>query len=114
MYCLWYVCSLFKVQARYIVERMDSDLWNKVLLEDNQFRRQLIDQVCRDVALTFQASQHCSCLHHCLVLLLWRLPVFRISMHLCCCLILHIYIEGRHDGQRQGVALLPIFIVDHA
>ena len=39
------VCSLFKVQARYIVERMDSDLWNKVLVEDNQFRRQLIDQV---------------------------------------------------------------------
>ena len=39
------VCSLFKVQARYIVERMDSDLWNKVLEEDNQFRRQLIDQV---------------------------------------------------------------------
>lgn len=25
---------------------MDSDLWNKVLQEDNQFRRQLIDQVC--------------------------------------------------------------------
>jgi len=24
---------------------MDSDLWNKVLEEDNQFRRQLIDQV---------------------------------------------------------------------
>lgn len=25
---------------------MDSDLWNKVLEEDNQFRRQLVDQVC--------------------------------------------------------------------
>ena len=37
--------SLFKVQARYIVERMDSDLWAKVLEEDNLFRRQLIDQV---------------------------------------------------------------------
>ena len=24
---------------------MDSDLWNKVLEEDNQFRRQLVDQV---------------------------------------------------------------------
>ena len=24
---------------------MDSDLWNKVLVEENQFRRQLIDQV---------------------------------------------------------------------
>ena len=38
-------CSLFKVQARYIAERMDSDLWTKVLDENNQFRRQLIDQV---------------------------------------------------------------------
>lgn len=38
-------CSLFKVQARYIVERMDSDLWNKVLDESNQYRRQLVDQV---------------------------------------------------------------------
>lgn len=37
--------SLFKVQARYIVERMDSDLWAKVLEEENPFRRQLIDQV---------------------------------------------------------------------
>ena len=37
-------CSLFKVQARYIAERMDSDLWTKVLDENNQFRRQLIDQ----------------------------------------------------------------------
>ncbi|EIE26635.1 clathrin heavy chain [Coccomyxa subellipsoidea C-169] len=37
--------SLFKVQARYIVERMDSDLWTKVLDEENPFRRQLIDQV---------------------------------------------------------------------
>ncbi len=37
--------SLFKVQARYIVERMDTDLWAKVLEEDNPFRRQLIDQV---------------------------------------------------------------------
>lgn len=33
------------MQARYIVERMDSDLWNKVLDENNQYRRQLIDQV---------------------------------------------------------------------
>lgn len=33
------------MQARYIVERMDTDLWAKVLDEDNAFRRQLIDQV---------------------------------------------------------------------
>ncbi|KAK9810517.1 hypothetical protein WJX72_012055 [[Myrmecia] bisecta] len=37
--------SLFKVQARYIVERMDNELWNKVLEESNACRRQLIDQV---------------------------------------------------------------------
>ena len=50
--------SLFKVQARYIVERMDTDLWAKVLEEDNPFRRQLIDQVsspCNGAHLTCSA-----------------------------------------------------------
>ncbi|KAM3375864.1 clathrin heavy chain 1 isoform X1 [Capsicum galapagoense] len=37
--------SLFKLQARYVVERMDGDLWEKVLNPENEFRRQLIDQV---------------------------------------------------------------------
>nr|NP_001236999.1 clathrin heavy chain [Glycine max]AAC49294.1 clathrin heavy chain [Glycine max] len=37
--------SLFKLQARYVVERMDGDLWEKVLNPDNAYRRQLIDQV---------------------------------------------------------------------
>ncbi|KAK9805974.1 hypothetical protein WJX73_010066 [Symbiochloris irregularis] len=37
--------SLFKVQARYIVERMDADLWGTALQEDNKYRRQLVDQV---------------------------------------------------------------------
>ncbi|KAJ0021343.1 hypothetical protein Pint_32516 [Pistacia integerrima] len=37
--------SLFKLQARYVVERMDEDLWEKVLTPDNEYRRQLIDQV---------------------------------------------------------------------
>ncbi|XP_065618200.1 clathrin heavy chain 1 [Quercus suber] len=37
--------SLFKLQARYVVERMDGDLWEKVLNPENVFRRQLIDQV---------------------------------------------------------------------
>ena len=37
--------SLFKVQARYVVERMDGDLWAVALQEDNQYRRNLIDQV---------------------------------------------------------------------
>ncbi|XP_038712359.1 clathrin heavy chain 1-like [Tripterygium wilfordii] len=37
--------SLFKLQARYVVERMDNDLWDIVLKPDNEYRRQLIDQV---------------------------------------------------------------------
>ncbi|XVF20321.1 hypothetical protein REPUB_Repub11eG0188400 [Reevesia pubescens] len=37
--------SLLKLQARYVVERMDEDLWEKVLNPDNEYRRQLIDQV---------------------------------------------------------------------
>uniref|UniRef100_A0A383W0X8 Clathrin heavy chain n=1 Tax=Tetradesmus obliquus TaxID=3088 RepID=A0A383W0X8_TETOB len=37
--------SLFKLQARYIVDRGDQPLWDKVLGEENTFRRQLIDQV---------------------------------------------------------------------
>jgi len=37
-------CS-FLVCVRYVVERMDSDLWEKVLNPENEFRRQLIDQV---------------------------------------------------------------------
>ena len=37
--------SLFKAQARYVVERMDAELWAKVLVEDNPHRRSLIDQV---------------------------------------------------------------------
>mmetsp|Transcript_22621 Transcript_22621/g.70241 ORF Transcript_22621/g.70241 Transcript_22621/m.70241 type:complete len:1205 (+) Transcript_22621:68-3682(+) len=37
--------SLFKVQARYVVERMDPELWEKVLGDGNEHRRQLIDQV---------------------------------------------------------------------
>ncbi|CAH8290985.1 unnamed protein product [Eruca vesicaria subsp. sativa] len=37
--------SLFKLQAKYVVERMDDDLWEMVLDEKNEYRRQLIDQV---------------------------------------------------------------------
>jgi len=42
------VCNkngFFKDEARYLVERQDLDLWQKVLTEENEFRRQLIDQV---------------------------------------------------------------------
>ena len=54
-----------QVQARYIVERMDSALWAKVLEEDNPFRRQLIDQArhrspsacpCTFIAVTLGCS----------------------------------------------------------
>ncbi len=37
--------SLFKTEARYLVRRRDTDLWAIVLTEENEFRRQLIDQV---------------------------------------------------------------------
>ncbi len=37
--------SLFKNLSRYLVRRQSSDLWATVLSEDNQHRRQLIDQV---------------------------------------------------------------------
>lgn len=42
------VCNkngFFKDEARYLVERQDLDLWQKVLTEENEYRRQLIDQV---------------------------------------------------------------------
>eukprot|EP00736_Rhodelphis_marinus_P012217 Rmarinus@m.21906 len=37
--------SLFKLQARYVVERQSEELWDHVLQVDNPHRRQLIDQV---------------------------------------------------------------------
>jgi clathrin heavy chain len=37
--------SLFKLQSRYVVERMDVDLWAHVLADENPHRRNLIDQV---------------------------------------------------------------------
>ena len=37
--------GLFKDQARYLVERQDFALWTRVLSDDNEFKRQLIDEV---------------------------------------------------------------------
>ena len=37
--------SLFKSEARYLVKRREPELWAIVLNEENQYRRQLIDQV---------------------------------------------------------------------
>ena len=39
------VNGLFKDQARYMVERMDPALWATVLNKENEFRRQLVDEV---------------------------------------------------------------------
>jgi len=37
--------SMFKAQARYLLERADGDLWKFVLADSNSHRRSLIDQV---------------------------------------------------------------------
>lgn len=37
--------SLFKSESRYLVARRDPDLWAEVLDPENEYRRQLIDQV---------------------------------------------------------------------
>jgi clathrin heavy chain len=37
--------NMFRLQARYCVERMDLELWKKVLSEENQFKKSLIEQV---------------------------------------------------------------------
>ncbi len=37
--------SLFKNQARYLVERQSQELWAKVLDESNEYRRAVLDQV---------------------------------------------------------------------
>eukprot|EP00771_Trimastix_marina_P000223 gnl/Trimastix_PCT/1231.p1 GENE.gnl/Trimastix_PCT/1231~~gnl/Trimastix_PCT/1231.p1 ORF type:complete len:1609 (+),score=828.08 gnl/Trimastix_PCT/1231:233-5059(+) len=47
--------SLFKTQARYLVERQDAALWATVLTEENSYRRQLIDQV---VSTALPQSKH--------------------------------------------------------
>ena len=43
--------SLFKLQARYVVERQDMELWALALAEENTFRRQFIDQVRPSIAV---------------------------------------------------------------
>ncbi|KAL6066534.1 Clathrin heavy chain [Balamuthia mandrillaris] len=37
--------QLFKNQARYLVERQSPELWSKVLREDNEYCKQVLDQV---------------------------------------------------------------------
>merc|ERR1719331_3083425 len=40
--------GLYKQQARYLVERQDLDLWAKVLIEENEYRRPVIDSVVQN------------------------------------------------------------------
>eukprot|EP00398_MALV-I-01_sp_L67-1_P000178 gene178-941_t len=37
--------GLFRLQAKYLVERQNNELWDSVLKEDNEHRRQVIDQI---------------------------------------------------------------------
>ncbi|KAH7131916.1 hypothetical protein B0J11DRAFT_520333 [Dendryphion nanum] len=37
--------AMFKAQARYLLERADSDIWDFVLSPNNMYRRSLVDQV---------------------------------------------------------------------
>ncbi|GKE01693.1 clathrin heavy chain 1 [Tanacetum coccineum] len=52
--------SLFKLQAKYVVERMDGDLWEKVLNPENEYRRQLIDQVVSTALPGSKSPEHVS------------------------------------------------------
>ncbi|KXJ29012.1 clathrin heavy chain 1 [Exaiptasia diaphana] len=53
--------SLFKSLSRYLVRRRDPDLWASVLVEDNQYRRQLIDQVVQTALSETQDPEDVSC-----------------------------------------------------
>jgi hypothetical protein len=37
--------AMFKAQARYLLERADSEIWDYVLSPNNNHRRSLVDQV---------------------------------------------------------------------
>lgn len=37
--------SLYRIQAQYLVNRMSPDLWKSALAEDNEHRKEIIDQV---------------------------------------------------------------------
>nr|GEZ00807.1 clathrin heavy chain 1-like [Tanacetum cinerariifolium] len=52
--------SLFKLQAKYVVERIDGDLWEKVLNPENEYRRQLVDQVVSTALPGSKSPEHVS------------------------------------------------------
>ena len=49
--------SMFKQQARYLVKRRVPELWAQVLVPDNMYRRQLIDQVSARLLLSFHNAK---------------------------------------------------------
>jgi hypothetical protein len=44
---------MFKQQARYLVKRRIPELWAQVLVPDNMYRRQLIDQVSTGLQIEY-------------------------------------------------------------
>jgi hypothetical protein len=57
--------TLHPPTPRYIVDRGDQELWDKVLSDDNTTRRQLIDQVGATLAVLLQpAIDTCSTAQH--------------------------------------------------
>ncbi|KAI0987660.1 hypothetical protein GJ496_003725 [Pomphorhynchus laevis] len=52
--------SLFKIEARYLVRRKDLLLWQSVLSEDNEFRKNVIDQIVQTALPETQDSEEIS------------------------------------------------------
>lgn len=52
--------AMFKLQARYVVERADNELWAKALDSGNKHRRQLIDQVVSTALPECKNPEHVS------------------------------------------------------
>jgi clathrin heavy chain len=52
--------AMFKLQARYVVERADNELWAKALDAENKHKRQLIDQVVSTALPECKNPEHVS------------------------------------------------------
>jgi clathrin heavy chain len=53
--------ALFKAQARFLVERQDLDLWAKVLVDENEHKRALVDQVVSTALPQCKNSEAVAC-----------------------------------------------------
>ena len=53
--------SLFKAQARFLVERQDLELWGKVLTDANEHKRALVDQVVSTALPQCKNSEAVAC-----------------------------------------------------